>query len=444
MYLRTKKMYQPNAKRRVHLFTLRWLWLWLLTPLVAVGGYWVYENADLVGPPIRDAIADGVNSAGGSISTLMAPTPAPTTDPTERLAAADSLWAQGAIEQAIAEYGALLVNAPNDVRSHVRYSYGLIVERRPLEALAAAERAVNANPFASDAWAIHAWALGRSGQYARAITSGLQALSLDSDNASALAFMAEAYLDAGQSTLASDRIAQALTADPDNPEAHFVRGLWNVSANFDNDAARRDFETAHELAPNLPNIMVEMAWVDWGLGSYDLGLDMLEQVVEVNPNHLDALYALGYFQYQVYGDPNKASDYLSRCLLSDPDNVSCLNYRATVQLGTGDSEGAAVSYQAIIDSGAQEPVYYLRAGRTYANLGDCRRATPLLRVGRELESDQDEPDQDRIAAFEEFMIQCGSPAGATFADAPAPAVESTVVPEITPTAGSLLVPLGGG
>lgn len=433
MYLRTPKRYQPKS-RRVHLFSMRWLWLWILTPLVVVGGYIVYLNADQLGPPLRQAISDSIDSAGGSIATMVAPTPLPTSDPTERLASADNLWAQGAIEQAITEYGTLLANAPNDIRSHYRYTYGLLIERRNAEALTASENAVNANPFSADAWAIRAWALSRNQQYPQAIASALQALSLDSDHAAALAFMGEAYLDAGQPALAGERIEQALTADPDNAEAHFMRGLWNIASNFDYSAARSDFDMAHNLAPNLPNIMVERAWADWSLQNYDVGLDTLEQVVEVNPNYLDALYALGYFQYQVYGDPNKASDYLNRCLAADPDNISCLNYMATVQIGLGNQQIAAEHYQRIIDTGTQDPIYFLRSGRTYANLGDCRRATPLLRTGLGLEQELETPNVERLAAFEEFLLQCGAPLNPQFAEPTTPDF----------TGEPLLVPLGEG
>lgn len=416
------------------MFSMRWLWLWILTPIVAVVGYVIYLNADEIGPQIRDTISDTFDRAGGGIATMMAPTPLPTSDPTERLAAADNLWTQGSIEEALNSYGMLLVNAPNDVRSHYRYTYGLLVERRDEEALEASERALNANPFAADVWAIRSWALSRNGFYAEAISAALQALSLDPGHAPALAFMAEAYLDAGQPALAEERVNQALEADPESPEAYFARGRWNTDANFDITAARSDFDMAASLAPNMPNALIERAWSDWGLQNYDVGLDTLEQVLEVNPTNLDALYALAYFQYNVYGDPNKASDYLSRCLVADPDNVSCLGYMGTVLVGTGNQQGAAENYQKIIDGGTTNPVHYLWAGRTYANMGACGNATPLLRQGLALEQEQDVPNVDRLAAFETFLLQCGAPLNPQFADPTTP----------EPTGESLLEPMGEG
>ena len=61
----------------------------------------------------------------------------------------------------------------------------------------------------------------------------------------------------------------------------------------------------------------------------------------------------------------------------------------------------------MIDAGTTNPLYYLRAGRTYANINDCQKATPLLRTGYQLEQESDEPNGDRLAAFQEYMSQCG-------------------------------------
>ena len=40
---------------------------------------------------------------------------------------------------------------------------------------------------------------------------------------------------------------------------------------------------------------------------------------------------------------------------------------------------------------------------------DCNKANPLLRTGYQLEEQQSDPNTDRVAAFEEFMSQCGAP-----------------------------------
>lgn len=407
MYLRTPKRYQTGHRRR-HLFSLRWLWLWILTPLVVAGGWLVYEQREQLGPPVRDFVSNAVDQARGGIATIVAPTPLPTSDPGDHIVRGDNAWAQGAIEQAVSEYKQAVGGSPNDVRIHYRYTYGLLIEGENEAALAAAENAITANPFSSDAWAIRALALARNERYGEAIASGLQALSLDPDNATALAFMAQSYLDADLPALAEERATQAVETDPDNAEAHYALGLWNAYSNFDRVTAIQDFQAAHDLAPNLPQVLVDMAQANFGEGSSDLAIDQLEQVIESNPNNTDALYMLGYIENQANGDAEKAGDYLNRCLQVDDKNIPCLVYLAGI-LSFSDQTAAAELYQRVIDAGTTNPLYYLRAGRTYANLNDCQKANPLLRVGYQLEQEADEPDGDRLAAFQEYMSQCGAP-----------------------------------
>ena len=432
MYLRTPKRYQTGHRRR-HLFSLRWVWLWLLTPLIVAGGWLVYQQRDQFGPPVRQAISNVFDYARGGIATITAPTPLPTTNPADHIVRGDNAWTQGAIEQALDEYKAAVPSAPNDVRVHYRYTYGLLIEGDDTQALSAAEDTVTANPFSADAWAIRSLALERNGKYPDAIASALQAVALDPKNADALAYMSQAYLDAGQPASAEEKANQAIAIDPNNAEAHYALGLFNYTSSYDFSTALTEFQAAHDLEPNLPHFAIKMAWTNFQLENYDTMLDELQQVVTVNPNNLDALYAIGRLQYQIYGDPNKAEDYLTRCTESDPRNSPCLSYLALVKIGLGSPQDAAALYQRIIDLGTTDPIDYLHAGRTYATISDCKSAVPLLRTGYQLEQKQASPDGDRLAAFQEYMSQCNAP----FSPAVTGANESG-----TPNA-PLLIPLDG-
>jgi hypothetical protein len=97
-------------------------------------------------------------------------------------------------------------------------------------------------------------------------------------------------------------------------------------------------------------------------------------------------------------------------------------------LSFSDSAAAVEYYQRIIDAGTSDPIHYLRAGRTYATLNDCNTAIPLLRTGYGLEQEQESPDVDRMAAFQEYLSQCSAPF------APLSAQETDE--------GPLLIPLG--
>jgi tetratricopeptide (TPR) repeat protein len=409
VYLRTPKRYRVGKRPKRYLFNLRWLWLWIVTPLAVYAGSWLYERRDQIAPQVDAFINRTISSAGEMVSTAIAPTPTPLPDPTMTLARADSAWGRGAIEEAVQLYAEALPAVPNDVQVHYRYTLGLIMMGRREQALAAAEDAITANPFSADAWAVRALAQTRAGSPNAAIASGMQALALDPASARALAFMGEAYLDADQPGRAGEMVRRALSANPDSFEAYYVSGLINWQSRYDFNAAYADFQKALERAPNLPYIAIDMAWLEWNLQNYDNGLMLLEEVVDRNPTNLDGLFALGFYYYAVYGDPNRALDYLTRCVTASPNNISCLSYLGTVQAGTGDTRSAVETYARLIRAGTQNPAHYLAAGRVNLQVGDCRSALPLLRTGYALEQSAPSPNADRLAQFETFMRDCGSP-----------------------------------
>ncbi|HLU12262.1 MAG TPA: tetratricopeptide repeat protein [Oceanobacillus sp.] len=408
MYLRTPKRYQVGRRPKRHLFSTRWLWLWILTPIVVVLGWQVYERREEFGPPVQAFVDNLVSDAQNSLSTAVAPTPLPTIDPSQQIAQANDAWNRGAIEEALQGYRAVLENAPNDVIVHYRVAFGLLMEGRDEEALEMAERTVTANPFASDAWAIRALALDRNERPAEAIASALQALSLNPNNARAMAFMAEAYLDSNLPERAAETVSRALDADPESFEAHYVNGLILRDSQFDFQGASEAFEIAHDIAPNLPYIVVELAWTEVSLFNYERAQELLQEVLELNPQNLDALFALSWLSRSAFGDHEAAMEYIERCVQVDPQNRTCLRYKATLLELVGDMQGAVENYQRLIRAGTTNPGHFLAAGQAFIAVGQCSSAVTVLEEGYQLERDSDAPDAERLATFESLLLQCGA------------------------------------
>ncbi|MBE2181991.1 MAG: tetratricopeptide repeat protein [Anaerolineae bacterium] len=406
MYLKVPKRYK---KQRRHLFSMRRLLLPLFTVGAVLVGWQVYERREQLGPPVQEAINNVLNQAQDSIATAGAPTPLPTSDPAERVARANQAWDRGAIEEALVEYQAASSAAPNNAMLHQRITLGLVMQGRGDDAVTAAERAVTADPYNPDSWALRALALDRAGRPAEAIPSALQALWLSPNRANALAYMAEAYLDMDRPDLAQETVDRALTADPNSYEANYVNALiqWNV--NYALDTAADSFEVASSEAPNLPYIAVDRAWFEWSLGNYEVAEDLLAGVLELNPTNLDALYAMGYLYYQAFGDRDQSLGYLERCLAADNDNISCLWYRGTIQTVMGDQAGALASFRALMQTDTQVPRHFLDAGRAYMNSGDCASAVPILQMGYALQQNSSSYNPDREALFEEYLADCGAP-----------------------------------
>jgi tetratricopeptide (TPR) repeat protein len=408
LYIRTPKKYRAGHRPRRNLFNLRWLWLWVLTPLIAFGGWQLYERRAELAPPIERALDGAIAGITGGIATAVAPTVTPRPDPSQALAAADGAWQSGAVEEALNAYRQVLPDVPNDVTRHYFVAMGLIMDGRYADAVEAAEQAINADPFSADAWAIHAYALAENDQQTEAIASGLQALSLEPDNARALAYLANAYYLNNQIELASQTVERALAADPESPDAYFVNGQLNYFSRFDFDAALNDYETTLQYMPNYLRARINIAYIQMSNSDYEAARDTLLTVTELNPNNLDALFALSFLYLSGLGDANQALEPIQRCVTIDPQNRACLFYLGNVQRQLGNNTEALRVYRQLIDTGTQNPSHFLALARSYIDgAGDCDSAISVLQEGYRLEENATVPNFDRLAAFEELLQTCG-------------------------------------
>jgi tetratricopeptide (TPR) repeat protein len=403
MYLRTPKRYTARGRQR-NIISLRWLWLWILTPIVIYFGNYIYQNRATYGPPVQEAINSVVDNANQQLATAVAPTAPPTQDPGERLVLADAAWQRGAIGEALNEYQAILDAVPNDVTVHYRLTLGLIMQGQLEEALEAAEKTVTANPYAADAWAIRAMALDWNGRPGEAIASALHAIELNPESARAYAFLGEAYFDSGQFDRALETVNRALEMDPNSFEAYRIRGQIVLQTQYDFETAREDFQRAYEIAPNMPYIAIDLALMENALQDTEAAIDRLRALVDLNPQNSQALYWLGVFYYSSIGDPNQAAEYLTRCVQTNPRSVSCNYYLGRVQIGLEQYDIAADSLETAIDLGTSNPVHYWWAARAQAIQGNCPAAVPYLETGYDLALES--ADTTLIADFEDSMREC--------------------------------------
>jgi tetratricopeptide (TPR) repeat protein len=395
MYLRTPRRYQRGQKRSV--ISFRWLWLWLLTPVVVFIGLELYNNRTMYGPRVTRILDNMVSSAQQTIATAGAPTPLPTRDPSDGLLSARTDWANGRIEAAVSTYQQILGALPNDVEAHYRYAFGLAMSGKNQEALEAAERAITANPFSSDAWAIRSMMLDLNDRYGEAIASALRALELNPKSARATAFLAQAYDDIGQSEQALQTVKKALELDPKSFEALRVRGWLAWDQEFDPRTAKGFYEQAYNAAPNLPYLTIELARINLALEQPDEALKLAQEVIELNPQNALALYWLGDYYNRILGNYTQAAEYLSRCVQANPNNINCNALLGRVQMSLNEYQPASEALQKAIDLGSKRPRHHLWAARAYKGLGNCPAAVPLLQKGYQFaESEQDTEAQTAI------------------------------------------------
>jgi tetratricopeptide (TPR) repeat protein len=408
MYLRTPKRYTRGHKRSI--ISLRWLWLWIVAPVIVAAGVYLYNNRDTYSPQIGRVISGIMSDAQNSVATAMAPTPLPTENPERRLESANNAWERGAVEEAVNIYQGLLDAVPNDVNTHYRVALGLVMSGQLDEALEAAEDTVTANPYSPDAWAIRAMVLDWNGRVGESIASGLRALELaGQDNpqseARALAFLAEAYFDAEQYDRALSTAERALEVNPDSFEANRVRALIAQGYEYLNDVALEYYQAAYDIAPNLPYIAIELALVQSALGETEQAVATLAQLVELNPRNTNALLTLGTLYLNSIGDPNQAVDQLSRCIEADPENIDCHYVLGRAQQRLEQFESAAISFETAINLGTTSPRHYWWAGYAQVTSGKgCPAAAVYLQKGYEMALAGG--DEALISDFEDQMRSC--------------------------------------
>jgi tetratricopeptide (TPR) repeat protein len=404
MYLRTPKRYSRGQKRSP--VSLRWVWLWLLTPVVVIVGIQIYNHRDEIAPPIHQAINSLVNNAQNSLATAGAPTLSPTQDPAERLVSAKTDWTNGRIESSVSTYEQILDALPNDVEVHFRYSLGLAMEGRYQDALVAAERTITADPFTADGWALRSMMLDLNDRYGEAIASAQRALELNPKNARAMAFLAQAYDDSGQHDLALETVNKALDLDGKSFEALRVRGWLAWNNEYDTQAAKSYYQKAYDAAPNLPLLAIDLAQINLVLEKNDEAVGLVRGVVESNPQNSLALFWLGNYYYSKQGSFTQASDYLGRCVQSNPQNILCQALLGRVQISMNAYQQAAESLQKAIDLGSKNPRHYNWAARAYMGQGNCPAAVPLLQKGYTLA--EGGTDTEVLTAIADNLRECQS------------------------------------
>ena len=412
MYLRTPKRYRPGRKRHLRLFSGRALGRLLLILVLAGAGWLIWEQRERV----RTSVLPELEGLAQAVQTQVAPAPTPTATPDVVLAEVEcaNAYRQGDLEQAIKHCMVLAEAHPNDVALHYQIAHTLVISSnfgrnatRINEALAFAERTINANPLAPDGWAIRARALDWKGAYGEALASAMHARALDDTYAPTYAFLGEIYVDLGRYEVAQSYLDQALELDTAGVAvADTFRNLGLLYSNQGRwQESLQPYQAALQNAPNQPYIAVELANNHVALGEIDQAIEVLAATLERNPRDTSVLFSLGS-AYTRSGNMDRAFEYFRRCLDVDPENVLCLSYLGGLQWIDGDFVTAAVNLERAIALGSKDPDDFYQLGNSHASLGRCDLAVPYLQQGYQIALERE--DARRQALFTNALQSCGA------------------------------------
>jgi hypothetical protein len=125
MRLKTPKRYQSKYQRSSW-FSLRWAWFWLFAIIAASTLFYIYQNRSVFLPAANNLMATAMGSVGEGLSTVIAPTPTATADPSGAILQADAAWDRGAIEDAQILYTSVIEQCAGTLSLYV-----VVVDERP-------------------------------------------------------------------------------------------------------------------------------------------------------------------------------------------------------------------------------------------------------------------------------------------------------------------------
>lgn len=430
MNIRTPKRYRKVQRRSI--FPMKRFLFLIFVVGVVFAGIQIMNNRVVLQQQVEQVMLTASENIGQQMSTISAPPPTSTSDPAQFLIAGDNAWAVGNTSEAVRNYQTSLGSIPNNVNIHNRVAMGLILSGNTQEAVEYAGKAVMADPYSSDAWAIQAWAQSNNGDETQAIASALHATNLDPTNVRALVNFARALRADGQYSRAETVIEEALTLDPNDYEAYWVRGIITAESDFDFVTALADYQTAYDLAlQSLPGmtglIAVDIADIELrDPPDTDAAIAILEKARGMNAENAEVLYWLGSIYYSRIGDPTQALPYLQQCVDYNPTSFRCYYLLGRSQLRLDQVSAATFSLEEATRLGSLNAYHWWWAANVHFTQGNCNKAADYLRTGYNY---IDPTDADIMDSYNYLISSCGLDIGI-----PIPTPEAT--PEVTPDGDS--------
>jgi len=439
MYLRTPKRYTEKGKRR-SLINLRWLWLYILAPVVLIPALLIWDFRDQIRPIV-----------GNMIPTIVInpPTPTATIPPKDYAQLMSNAFQGGDINSAITLLKGFTMDvAPNDITLNTLLAQLIVLRAyggdpaKLDDAHTAAQRAINANPEVADGWITMALVLDWSGKPQEGLPYALRAKDLDEKSLMVQAVLAEIYHDLQKDDLATKLIDDAIKVGKSDPNvnrkalshAYYVKGL--IEANSDGKAAIAQYENAWRTAiSDPPDNTIATGYIAQPLSTFyrnnqqpDKAIAMLTKAIERDKNDPLLQLELGR-SYTNKGDYDKGRTYVEACLDVAPNEIKCLIWLGRFAYQNQNYTKSIDYMQKVINVDPKNAEAYLFLGRDYGALNQCSTAVTTLQTGLPFVT-----DPKMRADYEDALRACGATAGINIsAETPTPGADDTTIATGAPT-----------
>ncbi len=359
----------------------------------------------------------GVDS--GTVEPLFLPTPTPTRNAPSFVQEGQAHFSAGNLNAAISAYEDAVLVDPNDIPARIElariqtYSSPLITRAEALARLAEArdhvDEAVRLDDLNSDAHAVRAlvynWSASfeensetREAYLATAATAAVRATQLDSNNALAIAYRAEALMDQGQFEQARALAELAVTLEPNSMDTHRVFAFILESTGFYSRAIQ-EYLAAAEVMPNYTYLYIKIGQNYRQLELYDQALEFFARAAQINST-LGINDPLPYVAiaktYTRQGQFFIAARNAERAIDLDPTNASIYGELGIIRFRARNYEGSIPPLRCSVigctalenEDGAvavaglpldnSSVAFYYTYGSVLAALNMCDEAEPIL------------------------------------------------------------------
>ncbi|MDC9720451.1 MAG: tetratricopeptide repeat protein [Gammaproteobacteria bacterium] len=225
-------------------------------------------------------------------------------------------------ERAYRYFNELVRRFPNDLS--FRYSAGLLAYETQKYTLAQAhfEQAIKTHPQSHSAYyylglgALEQEFIEQAISYFHKVTTGAERIN-------AITMLANLEQPTGTETahyfLQWRQQHPDLSADIYQVQAQYSLGLGDI------ESATNAFETALKKHPNHVALLYSYALLAQSLLQYDTTEHLLARIIEIDPNHINALNALGYSYAEQGINLNHAESLIRRALQHEPENAAIID-----------------------------------------------------------------------------------------------------------------------
>jgi tetratricopeptide (TPR) repeat protein len=143
-------------------------------------------------------------------------------------------------------------------------------------------------------------------------------LELEPENTEAMLKLAEIYLLLENYPEAIANADKAIAVDRTNALPHFIKG-WTFAEAGDTVNAIKSYLEAIDRKQDYYDAYIQLGLI-YSTANNVLAIDYLNNALNIDPQSVEAMYALGMF-YQDAGDAETAMTYYNQLLTIDPSNV---------------------------------------------------------------------------------------------------------------------------